>query len=123
MGSLGHGHRAGLSGCAGILDGTDADCPVLPALAAAARLFQNEHAAQHLAELAAHERDHGDEGVAQGVLDNDGALAEALGPGGADDPFFVQFFNYLKNIVTKFDFGFSWVNRKDVVGEISSPGG
>ena len=38
---------------------------------------------------------------------------------GLNDPFFVQFFNYLKNIVTKFDFGFSWVNRKDVVGEIS----
>jgi len=37
---------------------------------------------------------------------------------GLNDPFFVQFFNYIKGIVTKFDFGFSWVNRKGVVDEI-----
>ena len=39
---------------------------------------------------------------------------------GLNDPFFVQFFNYLKGIVTKFDFGFSWVNRHDVVDEIGA---
>lgn len=37
---------------------------------------------------------------------------------GLNDPFFVQFFNYVKGIVTKFDFGYNWVNGKDVVGEI-----
>lgn len=37
---------------------------------------------------------------------------------GLNDPFFVQFFNYVKDIVTKFDFGYNWVNGKDVVGEI-----
>lgn len=37
---------------------------------------------------------------------------------GLNDPFFTQFFNYLKNIVTKFDFGYSWVNGNDVVQEI-----
>lgn len=39
---------------------------------------------------------------------------------GLNDPFLVQFFNYLKGIVTKFDFGFSWVNRHDVVDEIGA---
>ncbi len=37
---------------------------------------------------------------------------------GLNDPFFVQFFNYIKNIVTKFDFGVSYVNRHPVVDEI-----
>lgn len=39
---------------------------------------------------------------------------------GLNDPFFVQFFNYVKGIVTKFDFGYNWVNGKDVVGEIKN---
>ena len=39
---------------------------------------------------------------------------------GLNDPFFVQFFDYMKGIVTKFDFGFSWVNRNPVLGEISN---
>lgn len=38
---------------------------------------------------------------------------------GLNDPLPVQFFDYVKKIVTKFDFGFSWVNRHDVVDEIS----
>lgn len=37
---------------------------------------------------------------------------------GLNDPFFVQFFDYVKGIVTKFDFGYNWVNKKDVVSEI-----
>lgn len=37
---------------------------------------------------------------------------------GLNDPFVVQFFNYVKNIVTKFDFGVSWVNGHDIVEEI-----
>ena len=37
---------------------------------------------------------------------------------GLNDPFFVQFYNYIKNIVTKFDFGVSYVNRHSVVSEI-----
>lgn len=37
---------------------------------------------------------------------------------GLNDPFFVQFFNYIKGIVTRFDFGVSYVNRKLVTSEI-----
>jgi peptide/nickel transport system permease protein len=37
---------------------------------------------------------------------------------GLNNPFGVQFYNYLKNIVTKGDFGVSYVNRKPVVGEL-----
>lgn len=37
---------------------------------------------------------------------------------GLNDPFFKQFFDYIKNIVTKFDFGNSWVNGNSVVDEI-----
>lgn len=39
---------------------------------------------------------------------------------GLNDPFFVQFFNYIKGIVTKFDFGVSYVNRHSVVSEIKN---
>lgn len=38
---------------------------------------------------------------------------------GLNDSFFVQFFNYIKNIVTKFDFSVSYVNRHPVVEEIA----
>ena len=37
---------------------------------------------------------------------------------GYDRPFIVQFFNYVKNAVTRFDFGRSYNNDKPVVGEI-----
>lgn len=37
---------------------------------------------------------------------------------GLNDPFFKQFFDYIKGIVTRFDFGESWVNGKSVVDEI-----
>ena len=37
---------------------------------------------------------------------------------GLNDPFFKQFFDYIKGIVTEFDFGNSWVNGKSVVDEI-----
>lgn len=39
---------------------------------------------------------------------------------GLNDPFFKQFFDYNKNIVTKFDFGNSWVTGKSVVSEIQN---
>lgn len=39
---------------------------------------------------------------------------------GLNDPFFVQFYNYIKGIVTKFDFGVSYVNRTPVVQEIKN---
>jgi peptide/nickel transport system permease protein len=39
---------------------------------------------------------------------------------GLNDPFFVQFYNYIKGIVTKFDFGVSYVNRHPVVDEIKN---
>lgn len=38
---------------------------------------------------------------------------------GLNDSFFMQFFNYIKNIVTRFDFGVSYVNRHPVVEEIA----
>ena len=37
---------------------------------------------------------------------------------GLDDPFFVRFFNYLKNAITKLDFGLSYRTRKPVFDEI-----
>lgn len=37
---------------------------------------------------------------------------------GLDKPFLVRFFNYVKNIVTKFDFGDSFFSRKPIAGEI-----
>lgn len=39
---------------------------------------------------------------------------------GLNDPFFVQFYNYIKGIVTRFDFGVSYVNRNPVVSEIKN---
>jgi len=39
---------------------------------------------------------------------------------GLNDPFFVQFFNYAKGIVTKFDFGVSYVDRQPVVEMIKN---
>lgn len=37
---------------------------------------------------------------------------------GLNEPFFVQYFNYLKNIVTKFDFGRSYTTKQSVTLEI-----
>ena len=37
---------------------------------------------------------------------------------GLDDPFFVQFFNYLKGIVTEFDLGTSYQNKRAVATQI-----
>lgn len=37
---------------------------------------------------------------------------------GLNDPFFQQFFDYIRGIVTEFDFGDSWVNGKSVLDEI-----
>lgn len=37
---------------------------------------------------------------------------------GLNDPFIVQFYNYIKDIVVKFDFGVSYVNRHEVLDEI-----
>ena len=38
---------------------------------------------------------------------------------GVDQPFFTQFFNYIKNIVTKFDFGTSYNSKRPVMDEIA----
>lgn len=38
---------------------------------------------------------------------------------GVDQPFFTQFFNYLKNIITKFDFGTSYSSKRPVMDEIA----
>lgn len=43
------------------------------------------------------------------------ALREELG---LNDPFFVQFFNYVKGIITKFDLGTSYTTRRSVTNEI-----
>ena len=43
------------------------------------------------------------------------ALREELG---LNDPFFVQFFNYVKGIVTEFDLGTSYTTRQSVTNEI-----
>ena len=39
---------------------------------------------------------------------------------GVDQPFFVQFFNYIKNIVTKFDLGTSYSSKRAVLTEIGA---
>lgn len=44
------------------------------------------------------------------------ALREELG---LNDPFFVQFFNYVKGILTKFDLGTSYTTRRSVTNEIT----
>jgi len=38
---------------------------------------------------------------------------------GVDQPFFTQFFNYIKGIVTKFDFGKSYSTKRPVMDEIA----
>lgn len=43
------------------------------------------------------------------------SLREELG---LDDPFAIRYFNYLKDIVTKFDFGISYTTRRSVTIEI-----
>ncbi|MGI6326594.1 MAG: ABC transporter permease [Saccharofermentanales bacterium] len=37
---------------------------------------------------------------------------------GLDEPFFIQFYNYVKNIVTKLDFGISYTNKRPVLDEV-----
>ena len=37
---------------------------------------------------------------------------------GLNDPFFVQYFNYIKGIVTRFDFGTSYLTKRSVTSEI-----
>ena len=39
---------------------------------------------------------------------------------GLDQPFFVQFFNYVKNIVTKLDFGYSYYSGNSILSELSA---
>ena len=39
---------------------------------------------------------------------------------GLNDPFFKQFFDYIKNIVLHFDFGYSWTTNNSVVDEIKN---
>ena len=43
------------------------------------------------------------------------ALTEELG---LDDPLYIQFFNYVKGIVTKFDLGTSYQTRRPVIDEL-----
>lgn len=44
--------------------------------------------------------------------------AEKAAEWGLDKPFFEQFYNYIKNIVTKGDFGYSYYSGKSVVSEL-----
>ena len=53
-----------------------------------------------------------------GDMATEEAVQEMREEMGLNDPFFVQFYNYIKGIVTKFDFGVSYVNRHPVVDEI-----
>lgn len=46
--------------------------------------------------------------------------AEKAAEWGLDQPFLVQFYNYVKNIVTKFDFGYSYFSGNSVMSELST---
>lgn len=46
--------------------------------------------------------------------------AEKAAEWGLDQPFFAQFFNYIKNIVTRFDFGYSYYSGNSVMSELST---
>ncbi|MBR0130972.1 MAG: ABC transporter permease, partial [Firmicutes bacterium] len=46
--------------------------------------------------------------------------AEKAAEWGLDQPFFTQFFNYIKNIVTRFDFGYSYTSGKSVMSELAA---
>ena len=46
--------------------------------------------------------------------------AEKAAEWGLDQPFLMQFFNYIKNIVTKFDFGYSYFSGNSVMSELST---
>lgn len=46
--------------------------------------------------------------------------AEKAAEWGLDQPFLIQFFNYIKNIVTKFDFGYSYFSGNSVMSELST---
>lgn len=46
--------------------------------------------------------------------------AEKAAEWGLDQPFLTQFVNYVKNIVTKFDFGYSYFSGNSVISELST---
>lgn len=46
--------------------------------------------------------------------------AEKAAEWGLDQPFVLQFVNYIKNIVTKFDFGYSYFSGNSVMSELST---
>lgn len=46
--------------------------------------------------------------------------AEKAAEWGLDQPFFVQFVRYIKNIVTKFDFGYSYYSGNSVMSELTT---
>jgi peptide/nickel transport system permease protein len=46
--------------------------------------------------------------------------AEKAAEWGLDQPFFQQFVNYIKNIVTKLDFGYSYYSGKSVMSELTT---
>ena len=46
--------------------------------------------------------------------------AEKAAEWGLDQPFLIQFVNYVKNIVTKFDFGYSYYSGNSVMSELST---
>ena len=48
------------------------------------------------------------------------AVDAMRGKMGLNDPFFTQFYNYINNIITKGDFGASYLTRKPVTGKILS---
>ena len=50
----------------------------------------------------------------------EGQYAEKAAEWGLDQPFLIQFVNYVKNIVTKFDFGYSYYSGNSVMSELST---
>lgn len=46
--------------------------------------------------------------------------AEKMAEWGLDQPFLIQFFNYVKNIVTQLDFGYSYYSGNSVMSELAT---
>ena len=46
--------------------------------------------------------------------------AEKAAEWGLDQPFFTQFFHYIRNIVTRFDFGYSYYSGNSVMSELAA---
>lgn len=46
--------------------------------------------------------------------------AEKAAEWGLDQPFFTQFFHYIRNIVTRFDFGYSYYSGNSIMSELAA---